>query len=105
MFANAMLMSRRTQIVDHEDKQVLTASDLLPDEQVWIMVGEKGHRCAQHDAGDGAGAPKTGRAAGGFVESQHAGHHLLHCCQRPGGQYAGLPAAAGARVGRGQTLG
>jgi DNA gyrase subunit A len=33
---------RRTQIVEHEDAQVLTASDLLPDEQVWIMVGEKG---------------------------------------------------------------
>ncbi len=34
--------TRRTQIVAHEDKQTLTASDLLPDEQVWIMVGEKG---------------------------------------------------------------
>jgi len=34
--------ARRTQIVAHEDSQVLTARDLLPDEQVWVMVGEKG---------------------------------------------------------------
>jgi DNA gyrase subunit A len=34
--------ARRTQIVEHEDTQVVTARDLLPDEQVWIMVGEKG---------------------------------------------------------------
>ncbi len=34
--------TRRTQIVEHEDTQVVTASDLLPDEQVWVMVGEKG---------------------------------------------------------------
>ena len=33
---------RRTQIVEHEDTQVLKARDLLPDEQVWVMVGEKG---------------------------------------------------------------
>ncbi|MFN2125600.1 MAG: DNA gyrase subunit A [Candidatus Promineifilaceae bacterium] len=33
---------RRTQIVEHEDSKVLTARDLLPDEQVWVMVGEKG---------------------------------------------------------------
>ena len=34
--------ARRTQIIEHEDKQVLTARDLLPDEQVWIMAGENG---------------------------------------------------------------
>jgi DNA gyrase subunit A len=33
---------RRTQIVEHEDSKVLTARDLLPDEQVWVMIGEKG---------------------------------------------------------------
>ena len=34
---------RRTQIIDSGDvKTVLSASDLLPDEQVWVMVGEKG---------------------------------------------------------------
>lgn len=33
---------RRTQIVDKEASQVITQADLLPDEQVWVMVGEKG---------------------------------------------------------------
>lgn len=33
---------RRTQIVDSTDSKVVVASDLLPDEQVWVMVGEKG---------------------------------------------------------------
>ena len=33
---------RRTQIVDSLDNQVLSATDLLPDQQVWVMVGEKG---------------------------------------------------------------
>ena len=33
---------RRTQIIDSGDVKVLSASDLLPDEQVWVMVGEKG---------------------------------------------------------------
>lgn len=34
--------SRRTQIVDTGESGVLTASDLLPDENVWVLVGEKG---------------------------------------------------------------
>ncbi|UCC54831.1 MAG: DNA gyrase subunit A [Anaerolineaceae bacterium] len=34
--------SRRTQIVHGEQKKMITASDLLPDEKVWVMVGEKG---------------------------------------------------------------
>ncbi|MCB8922192.1 MAG: DNA gyrase subunit A, partial [Ardenticatenaceae bacterium] len=33
---------RRTQIVDSTDSPVFSASDLLPDEQVWVMIGEKG---------------------------------------------------------------
>lgn len=33
---------RRTQIVDSVDSKVLTASDLLPDQQVWVVVSEKG---------------------------------------------------------------
>jgi DNA gyrase subunit A len=33
---------RRTQIMDSGDMKVLSATDLLPDEQVWVMVGEKG---------------------------------------------------------------
>ncbi|WP_420643228.1 DNA gyrase subunit A [Candidatus Leptofilum sp.] len=34
---------RRTQIIDSGDaKTVLSAADLLPDEQVWVMIGEKG---------------------------------------------------------------
>jgi DNA gyrase subunit A len=33
---------RRTQIVDGADSKVITATDLLPDEQVWVLVGEKG---------------------------------------------------------------
>ncbi|MCA9918711.1 MAG: DNA gyrase subunit A [Anaerolineales bacterium] len=34
---------RRTQIIDSGDaKTVLSATDLLPDEQVWVMIGEKG---------------------------------------------------------------
>ncbi len=33
---------RRTQILDSGDVKVLSASDLLPDEQVWVMIGEKG---------------------------------------------------------------
>lgn len=33
---------RRTQIIDSGDMKVLSATDLLPDEQVWVMVGEKG---------------------------------------------------------------
>ena len=34
--------SRRTQIIDGEQTKMITASDLLPDEKVWVMVGEKG---------------------------------------------------------------
>lgn len=34
--------SRRTQIVDAIDSKPVTASDLLPDEKVWVLVGEKG---------------------------------------------------------------
>jgi DNA gyrase subunit A len=34
--------SRRTQIVHSQQSKMITASDLLPDEKVWIMVGEKG---------------------------------------------------------------
>ena len=33
---------RRTQIVDTVNGGVLTSAGLLPDEQVWVMVGEKG---------------------------------------------------------------
>ncbi len=33
---------RRTQIVEKGESQVLTATDLLPDEQVWALMGEKG---------------------------------------------------------------
>ncbi len=33
---------RRTQVVDAEDSGVLTATDLLPDEQCWVLVSEKG---------------------------------------------------------------
>ncbi len=33
---------RRTQIVDKEASQIVTQADLLPDEQVWVMVGDKG---------------------------------------------------------------
>ncbi len=33
---------RRTQIVDSTDSPVVSASDLLPDEQVWVLIGEKG---------------------------------------------------------------
>ncbi|MFZ1397777.1 MAG: DNA gyrase subunit A, partial [Candidatus Promineifilaceae bacterium] len=34
---------RRTQIIDSGDaKTVLSATDLLPDEQVWVLIGEKG---------------------------------------------------------------
>jgi DNA gyrase subunit A len=34
---------RRTQIVERGKSEVLTASDLLPDENVWVLVGEKGN--------------------------------------------------------------
>ncbi len=34
--------SRRTQIIHGEQNKMITASDLLPDEKVWVMVGEKG---------------------------------------------------------------
>ncbi|MEM7111409.1 MAG: DNA gyrase subunit A [Chloroflexota bacterium] len=34
--------ARRTQIIDSTDTKMLTASDLLPDQQVWVVVGEKG---------------------------------------------------------------
>lgn len=34
--------ARRTQIVEKGETEVLTATDLLPDEQVWVLVGEKG---------------------------------------------------------------
>jgi DNA gyrase subunit A len=33
---------RRTQILETGDVKVLSASDLLPDEQVWVMIGQKG---------------------------------------------------------------
>ncbi len=36
---------RRTQIVDSMDGGVLTSDGLLPDEQGWILVGEKGTIC------------------------------------------------------------
>ncbi len=34
--------SRRTQIIETEQSAVVTATDLIPDQQVWVMVGEKG---------------------------------------------------------------
>jgi DNA gyrase subunit A len=34
--------SRRTQIVEGGERNVLSASDLLPDESVWVLIGEKG---------------------------------------------------------------
>ncbi len=34
--------SRRTQIILGKQSKLITASDLLPDEKVWVMVGEKG---------------------------------------------------------------
>ena len=37
-YANA----RRTQIVESGEVKVVSASDLLPDQQVWVVVGEKG---------------------------------------------------------------
>ncbi len=33
---------RRTQIVDQADAEPVTAADLLPDEQVWVVMGEQG---------------------------------------------------------------
>ncbi|MCA9997006.1 MAG: DNA gyrase subunit A [Anaerolineales bacterium] len=33
---------RRTQIVDSADTKALTAADLLPDQQVWVLFGQKG---------------------------------------------------------------
>ncbi len=34
--------SRRTQIIESGESKVITATDLLPDQQVWVMIGEKG---------------------------------------------------------------
>jgi len=34
--------SRRTQIIHGEQTEIISASDLLPDEKVWVMVSEKG---------------------------------------------------------------
>jgi DNA gyrase subunit A len=34
--------SRRTQIVEGGEKSILSATDLLPDENVWVLVSEKG---------------------------------------------------------------
>ena len=34
--------TRRTQIVDTSQSKVITESDLLPNEQVWVLLGEKG---------------------------------------------------------------
>ena len=34
--------NRRTQILENGQTKALTATDLLPDQQVWVMVGEKG---------------------------------------------------------------
>lgn len=34
--------ARRTQIIDSSDSKTVTASDLLPDQKVWVIVGEKG---------------------------------------------------------------
>ncbi len=34
--------TRRTQIVESSQTKVITESDLLPDEQVWVLLGEKG---------------------------------------------------------------
>ncbi len=34
--------TRRTQIVDAADSKIITADSLLPDENVWVLVGEKG---------------------------------------------------------------
>ena len=34
--------ARRTQILDSEGSAVITAADLLPDEKVWVIAGEKG---------------------------------------------------------------
>ncbi|MCA9924385.1 MAG: DNA gyrase subunit A, partial [Anaerolineales bacterium] len=34
--------TRRTQIVERTDSTTITASDLLPDQTVWVLIGEKG---------------------------------------------------------------
>ncbi|MCP5100999.1 MAG: DNA gyrase subunit A, partial [Chloroflexi bacterium] len=34
--------TRRTQIIERTDGAVITATDLLPDETVWVLIGEKG---------------------------------------------------------------
>ncbi len=34
--------ARRSQVVGETESKALTAADLLPDEQVWVLVGEKG---------------------------------------------------------------
>ncbi|MFQ5399907.1 MAG: DNA gyrase subunit A [Anaerolineae bacterium] len=34
--------SRRTQIIEASQGEMITESDLLPDEQVWVLLGEKG---------------------------------------------------------------
>jgi DNA gyrase subunit A len=34
--------ARRTQIVEGEESNTITADELLPDEKVWVMIGEKG---------------------------------------------------------------
>ena len=48
---------RRTQIVDSEDSQLLTATDLLPDEQVWVMLGQDG-TLARTTSREMAGIPR-----------------------------------------------
>lgn len=40
--AEAYADSRRTQIIDAEKEAVMTAEDLIPDETVWVLVGEEG---------------------------------------------------------------
>jgi len=34
--------NRRSQIIDSSQSEVISASDLLPDQQVWVLVGDKG---------------------------------------------------------------
>ena len=97
--------TRRTQIVDTSQSKVMTESDLLPDEQVWVLLGEKGTIGPDDFAGDDQYPAETGGAAAGAVGGEYAGYFVFVCGGRPFRFFTGLSTAAGAGDGSGDALG
>lgn len=79
---------RRTQIVDSTEGGVLTSAGLLPDEQGWVMIGEKGTMCRANGETLPAMARKPLEQPAALIR---AGTRDILYLFAAGGRAAGLP--------------